>query len=434
MVATEYYFAYLNRNFPDISNIRFALFDFTDTLKSIYLLEKIAKYNPGSDSALFLVHTDGILDDSSQYRIPQSKKIKFNSEHVKIIGIQQFTEMLGIDPDSKLGNVIDQISIKRNQSDVNRIKSSLDSIIKTRNIKIPSTNSFIDCIQSLGYISDSQSLVDVFCHFDEVKIRDTLIDLRSTREYRQKIIQVLKDKQRPLTKKEFKEILNCTNRIIHDTLQSMAKKGQLQTKLSHNDEGRVIKYFFLHGMQEPKDPYDEKRKKIIEDFKRNKPVEQIFKDNNISQKFYTRVIKEEGLSRPNILRKKHQYIRKIIDEKWNEQFLWHIMPTTPYENFLSIKNYKLKGRSYFDKNNPLKKEILTNHKHMSPSSILYSLDIVNDRIKSIYQELLTFSEQTESFNIDSFIQKFLDISEEEFSDTYSKEQFIADFRKYFMLS
>lgn len=436
--------SYLNSNFPEISNINFALFDFTDTLRPDYIFEKIAKYNPGNDSALFIVHTDGILGDPTQYTLPQSKdhippsdKIEFDPEHVKIIDIQQFADMLEIGPDSHLGTAIDRILIKRNREDTARIKNSIESSIQSKNVEIPSTSSFIDYIQANGYISDSQTLADVFCHFDKKTIRQTLLDLKSTREYSQPIIDTLNAENRALSLMEFREKLEASRGIILNTLHAMVEKEQLHSKESHKDNGQVILLYYTPEMKPPLDKYDEIEKMIIEEYGNEKLVEQILKDNNVSQKFYERIIKEHELSRPNIQRKKYPYIRKCIEENWNEQFLCHILPVQPCKRFIAIKNFKINGRSYFDDNNPLKQtEIMMDGKPIitksSSGSFGYSLDTVNKKIQSVFDELAALSAKSENFNDDSLIQKYLDNSEEEFSNNYSIEQFKSDFRQHFL--
>lgn len=60
--------------------------------------------------------------------------------------------MLGINSDSKLGTTIDRILIKRDPTDVNRIKSYLESWIQSCKMKAPSNRSFIDYIQANGYL------------------------------------------------------------------------------------------------------------------------------------------------------------------------------------------------------------------------------------------------------------------------------------------
>lgn len=57
----------------------------------------------------------------------------------------------------------------------------------------------------------------------------------------------------------------------------MDRKGRHRTKLNHTDKRHKIKYFSFHGMQDPKDPFDAKRKGIIEDPSRINHIEIYFK-------------------------------------------------------------------------------------------------------------------------------------------------------------
>lgn len=73
------------------------------------------------------------------------------------------------------------------------VKSSLESSIQSHNIELPSTNSLIKFIETNGYLTENKNLADIFCHFDENEIEDTLFEIRSDKDYTKKILEALKD-------------------------------------------------------------------------------------------------------------------------------------------------------------------------------------------------------------------------------------------------